>query len=76
MACIWPTSAAAAWIAETVRVYGFINRDHIKRKFRVSTQQASIDLRRLLKANPGTIAYDGRLKRYVLREGRPQAGSL
>lgn len=52
------------WIAETVRVFGYINREHIERKFGISTPQASLDLRRFQQDNPGAIKYDVINKRY------------
>jgi len=52
------------WIAETVRVFGFINREHIARKFDVSIPQASMDLREFQKGNPGLITYNKTTKRY------------
>lgn len=54
------------WIAEALRVYGFINRAHLMRKFGISDAQATIDLRRYAQANPGSITYDKIAKRYVL----------
>jgi hypothetical protein len=53
-----------AWIAETLRVFGYINREHIERKFGISTPQASMDLRAFLKANPEAIVYNMSAKRY------------
>jgi len=53
-----------AWIAETLRVFGFINREHIERKFGISTPQASIDLAAFQKANPEAISYNMSAKRY------------
>jgi hypothetical protein len=52
------------WIAETLRVFGFINREHLERKFGLSTPQASIDIRNYLKANPDTAIYSVTEKRY------------
>ncbi|MCX7363571.1 MAG: hypothetical protein NTV97_17205 [Alphaproteobacteria bacterium] len=46
------------WIGEMLRIYGFINRSHIIRKFEVSTPQASCDLRDFMAKNPGAVAYD------------------
>jgi hypothetical protein len=53
------------WIAETLRVFGYINRDHICRKFGISTPQASLDLRRYQTDHPGAMTYDKTAKRYV-----------
>lgn len=52
------------WIAETLRVFGFINREHIERKFGISTPQASIDLAAFQKNHPSAIAYNKTTKRY------------
>jgi hypothetical protein len=54
------------WIAETLRVFGFINREHLERKFGMSTPQASVDLAAFLRANPTAMTYDVSAKRYVV----------
>lgn len=53
------------WIAETLRVFGFINREHLERKFGISTPQASLDLNRFRRAHPSLIRYDASEKRYI-----------
>jgi hypothetical protein len=52
------------WIAEVLDVFGFINRDHIVRKFSVSVPQASKDLQRFQRDNPGAMIYNLTAKRY------------
>lgn len=52
------------WIAETLRVFGFINRDHLVRKFGISVPQASIDLRSFQQRYPRTMTYNKSAKRY------------
>ena len=52
------------WIAETLRVFGYINREHIERKFGISTPQASHDLNAFQKAFPDKIVYNKTSKRY------------
>lgn len=52
------------WIAETLEVFGFINRDHLVRKFGVSVPQASKDLQRFQRDNPGAMIYNLNTKRY------------
>ena len=37
----WYKTYRMEWIAETLRVFGFINREHIERKFGLSTPQVS-----------------------------------
>ncbi len=58
------------WIAETLRVFGFINRDHLIRKFGISRPQASNDLTAFQRVYPGTIIYDVSEKRYVWNDNR------
>lgn len=60
----WFVRHRQEWIAETIRIFGFINREHIERKFGVSVQQASIDLQLFQKQNPETIVYSAGLKQY------------
>jgi len=62
--CTWFVRQRLEWIAETIRVFGFINREHIERKFGISTPQASADLGLFQRANPGLIAYNTSSKRF------------
>lgn len=52
------------WIAESVEIFGFINREHIEKKFWVSAQQASADIQEFMNENPGAISYNTSTKRY------------
>lgn len=61
----WFEQHRQEWIAETLRVFGFINREHLVRKFGISIPQASTDLCTFQRANPGAIRYDLTEKRYV-----------
>lgn len=60
----WAIEFRLAWIKESVEIFGFINRDHIRRKFRVSAQQASYDIALVLKRWPDLMTYNRVLKRY------------
>lgn len=60
----WFVQHRQEWIEETVRVFGFINRKHIERKFGVSTAQASLDLRVFQEAHPDAIRYNTTAKRF------------
>lgn len=60
----WFTDQRQRWIAETVGIFGFINRDHIVRKFGVSVPQASVDLREFQRLHPRAIKYNQTSKRY------------
>ena len=57
------------WIAEALRVYGFINRGHLERKFGISTPQASLDLSRFQRDHRGAMSYDVNTKRYEATGG-------
>ena len=65
----WFARARAEWIAEMLAIYGYINREHLVRKFGISVPQASLDLRRFADAHPHEIAYDPVVKRYVAMNG-------
>lgn len=52
------------WILETIRIYGFMNREHVERKFGISTPQASMDFRDAMKECQW-IKYDPNAKRYI-----------
>jgi hypothetical protein len=60
----WFENHRLEWIAEMLRVYGYINREHIERKFGISTPQASADLRRFQTEHPGACTYNSKTKRY------------
>ncbi len=49
---------------ETLRVFGFINRAHLMRKFGVSEPQASHDLQTFMRLNPGAMAYNQSKRQY------------
>lgn len=63
----WFLERRLEWIAETLRVFGYINREHLEKKFDISTPQASIDLREFKRRNPGVVSYNVSTKRYVLQ---------
>lgn len=68
MADRWYKNHRMEWIAEMLRVYGFINREHIKRKFGLSTPQASKDLNDFQRKNPDAVTYDLHLKRFMAKD--------
>lgn len=61
----WAEDQRQEWIGETLRVFGFINRGHVERKFGISPAQASLDLQRFQKERPGAMTYDQSAKQYV-----------
>lgn len=60
----WFVRHRQEWIGETIRVFGFINRAHLERKFGISSPQASADLQLFQSKNPGSIHYNSSSKRY------------
>lgn len=61
----WAEDYRQNWIAETLRVFGFINREHLMRKFGISTAQAAHDFTSFKERHPGAMTYDVSSKRYV-----------
>ncbi len=66
----WFKNYRMEWIAESLRVYGFINREHIMTKFGLSVPQASIDLREFQKLHPEAVTYNLQQKKYVASGGK------
>lgn len=64
------------WIAESVRVFGYINRVHLMRKYGISRPQASKDINTFMRLRPMTIAYDLSTKRYVPLPRKFGSGAL
>lgn len=62
----WFAEQRQIWINKMLMVYEYINREHLERKFRISTPQASSDLRIYVKANSNTVIYNSSTKRYEL----------
>lgn len=58
------------WIEESLRVYGFINREHLVRRFGLSVPQASKDLQAAARQN-SLIVYNSSLKRYEMHGVNP-----
>jgi len=61
----WAQQQRMDWIMETISIFGFINREHVAKKFWVSTPQASADIYLFMHRHPKTIVYDNSTKRYV-----------
>lgn len=64
----WFTAYRKQWIYDIIYIYGFINREHLVKKFGISIPQASIDLREFMKEYPDLLIYDKSAKCYKLRE--------
>lgn len=63
----WFERYRMAWIQETLHVFGFINREHLIRKFGISVPQASKDLNRFARLHPQVMTYDPSRKCYTAR---------
>jgi hypothetical protein len=63
----WSRAYRLAWIADSLAVYGFINRDHLQRKFGISRPQASADLTLFARLYPRLVRYNPSAKRYESR---------
>lgn len=71
----WFEQYRMEWIAETLRVFGFINREHLMKKFGVSAPQAAIDFRTFQKLRPGAMVYDKSAKRYLASRFGKEGGT-
>lgn len=60
----WFQAHRQDWIREMIDIYGFINRDHLRRKFGISHPQASTDLREAQARWPDLMTYNASSKRY------------
>jgi len=60
----WFESQRIAFIAEMLHIYGFINREHLMKKFGISMPQASKDLQRYQRHSSGSMRYNPSAKRY------------
>lgn len=61
----WFEKQRQLWIAETLEIFGFIQRAHLVRKFGISVPQASADLQQFQKDCPGVMLYQPSAKMYV-----------
>lgn len=60
----WFQNHRLAWIKESVEIFGFIQREHIQKKFGVSVPQASADIGQVMAAWPRLMTYNKSAKRY------------
>jgi hypothetical protein len=61
----WFADQRQNWITQTLKVYGFINRQHLMRNFGISNAQAALNFKSFNIENPGEMAYDNIQKCYV-----------
>lgn len=60
----WYFRVRQEWISEMISIYGFINREHLQRKFGISTPQASLDLKHFQQQHPKAMQYNHQARRY------------
>lgn len=60
----WAEDYRQNWIAETLRVFGYIGRTHLMRKFGISTAQCALDFGKFQTDHPGAMTYNPSAKRY------------
>jgi hypothetical protein len=60
----WFQNQRIAWIKESVEIFGFIQREHVQKKFGISTPQASADIGDCMAENPNLMVYNKSAKRY------------
>jgi len=64
----WCERQRQEWISEMLTIYGFINREHLQRKFGISVPQASKDLQAFARRYPDAMHYDLSRKAYIGRQ--------
>lgn len=60
----WFEERRQEWIAETLGIFGFINREHLCRKFGISLPQAAHDFKIFMREHRGAMTYNTSTKRY------------
>lgn len=60
----WCEEQRLLWITDTLRVFGFLNREHLQIKFGISQPQASKDLATYQRRFPHAMRYNLSAKRY------------
>jgi hypothetical protein len=63
----WFQAHRMEWITDCLHVFGFVNREHLMRKFQLSQPQASKDLAEYQRRHPKAMIYNTSTKRYERR---------
>ena len=69
----WFEQHRMEWIAEILRVFGYINREHLMRKFGLSAPSAE-RFSGIPKLRPGVMEYDKSAKCYVAKPTQRHRG--
>ena len=64
----WFTEQRIAWIKESLEIFGLVRREHVMKKFGISTAQASLDLREVRGRWPELMSYDLSEKVYKAKD--------
>lgn len=64
----WFAEHRIDWIKESLEIFGAVRREHVMKKFGISTAQASLDLREVRSRWPGLMSYDLSEKVYKTRD--------
>jgi hypothetical protein len=62
------------WIGRALEIYGFINREHLERKFGVSNDQAKQDLQLFVRTHPDDVRYNEARRRWESTRYPPVGG--
>lgn len=60
----WFSEFRYAWVKESIEIFGFINREHVARKFGISMPQIAVDFREIMRRWPDLMTYNASTKRY------------
>ena len=64
----WAEQYRMNWIKESILIFGFLNCEHIQKKFSLSKPQASNDIKMFMGLYPNTMKYNLSAKRYELSQ--------
>lgn len=64
----WAQEQRLNWIKEVIEIFGFVNRSHLMKKFRISEPQTALDIKIFMKKHPGVMHYNVSNKRYERKD--------
>ena len=65
----WFENYRLEWMKEMLEIYGFINREHLMKKFDISLPQTTLDFNKFKERYPDFMVYNVRSKRYEINNG-------
>ncbi len=63
----WFQETRLEWMFESIQIFGYLNREHVKRKFEISEAQSALDFREAKRRWPAYFQYNPNQKRYEAR---------